>query len=233
MSYILEALKKAQTERQLGTAPSIHTMPIPTAVNERSTNDRVPMLMAAGGVLLALAAGVMWWRQASTPAAPAPAAVLAAAPAVAPAVIVVPPSPPAPEPAAAPLPKSVPAPVTPAPRQQASTNAQLPAVSAPAAALPAAKPAPKPAPQPVQVADAAPEENLPFATQLPEQIQRELPKLAFGGYMYSKNPADRLLLIDNVLRHEGQEVSPGLVLEQLQPRAAVMNYRGTRYRVAF
>ena len=217
MSYILEALKKAQSERQLGTAPTIHTMPIPTASGERDPRERLPWLVAAGGVLLALAAGLMWWRQGAAPAAPAAPAVLEVTQAPAPAVIVVPPSPP---PAAAvPVPVQVPVQV--------------------AAAPPAVQPKPAPPPKPVAPAPArdgataAPEENLPFLAQLPEQVQRELPKLAFGGYMYSKNPADRLLLIDNVLRHEGQEVAPGLVLEQLQPRAAVMNYRGTRYRVAY
>jgi general secretion pathway protein B len=49
--------------------------------------------------------------------------------------------------------------------------------------------------------------------------------------MYSPNPADRLVLIDKALRREGEEVAPGLVLEKLLPRAAVLNYRGYRYRV--
>ena len=51
--------------------------------------------------------------------------------------------------------------------------------------------------------------------------------------MYSKNPADRLLLIDKTLRHEGEEVAPGLVLEKLLPKAAVMNFKGYRYRVPY
>jgi general secretion pathway protein B len=36
-----------------------------------------------------------------------------------------------------------------------------------------------------------------------------------------------------MLRHEGEEVAPGLVLEKLQPKGAVMNYKGYRYRVAY
>jgi general secretion pathway protein B len=60
-----------------------------------------------------------------------------------------------------------------------------------------------------------------------------VPRVSFGGYMYSANPADRLLLVDKALRHEGEEVAPGLVLEKLLPKAAVMNYRGVRYRVAY
>jgi general secretion pathway protein B len=83
------------------------------------------------------------------------------------------------------------------------------------------------------VAAPAPEESLPFLQQLPESVQGGIPRVAFGGYMYSANPADRLLLVDKALRHEGEEVAPGLVLEKLLPRAAVMNYRGVRYRVAY
>jgi general secretion pathway protein B len=52
-----------------------------------------------------------------------------------------------------------------------------------------------------------------------------------GGYMYSKNPADRLILIDKTLRKEGDEVAPGLQLEKLLPKAAVFSFRGYRYKV--
>lgn len=51
--------------------------------------------------------------------------------------------------------------------------------------------------------------------------------------MYSKNPADRLVLIDKVLRREGEEVAPGLVLEKLQPKAAVFTFKGYRYRMPY
>jgi general secretion pathway protein B len=41
------------------------------------------------------------------------------------------------------------------------------------------------------------------------------------------------LLIDKVLRREGEEVAPGLTLEKLQPREAVFNFKGYRYRVPY
>jgi general secretion pathway protein B len=88
-------------------------------------------------------------------------------------------------------------------------------------------PAPTSAPTP------APEDSLPYLHQLPDTIQRDIPRVSFGGYMYSANPADRLLLVDKALRHEGEEVGPGLFLEKLLPKAAVMNYRGIRNRVAY
>ncbi|PWF48840.1 general secretion pathway protein GspB, partial [Massilia glaciei] len=116
----------------------------------------------------------------------------------------------------------------------APVAAPVEAVRAPVPVAPAPKPALAPAP--VAQAEPAPpaaEESLPLQRELPESIQRELPRLAFGGYIYSRNPADRLLLIDKVLRREGEEVGPGLRLERLLPRAAVMNYKGYRYRVPY
>ena len=103
----------------------------------------------------------------------------------------------------------------------------------PAPRAEAAEALPEPA-RPVLVG-AAPsaEDNIGPLQSLPESVQREIPKLSFGGYIYSPNPAERLLLVDKMLRREGEEVAPGLVLERLLPKAAIMNYRGMRYRVAY
>ena len=84
--------------------------------------------------------------------------------------------------------------------------------------------APPQAPAPV-------EEQVQSLRELPEPIQRAIPQITLGGYMYSKNPADRLLLIDKVLRREGEEVAPGLILDKLQPKQAIFSFRGYRYRV--
>jgi general secretion pathway protein B len=131
--------------------------------------------------------------------------------------------------------------VTPAAPPAVAAFAPIPAP--PLAVVPPSSPAPKPvvkaiAPQPAPVKASVPapaleEESLPSLRQLPEAIQRAVPPLTFGGYMYSNNPADRLLLIDKTLRHEGEEVAPGLVLEKLLPKAAVMNYKGNRYKVPY
>ncbi|MFL6636218.1 MAG: general secretion pathway protein GspB, partial [Massilia sp.] len=105
---------------------------------------------------------------------------------------------------------------------------------APAPPVAAPVPAPsRPAPAPAPVAKATPEDSLPFLQQLPDARQRDIPRVTFGGYMYSANAADRLLIVDKALRHEGEEIAPGLVLEKLLPKAAVLNFRGTRYRVAY
>jgi len=306
MSYILEALKKAQAERQLGSAPTIHAPQAAAPVAHGGAAGRKSLLVGLGAGALVVAAGaLLLWRQ--HPAAPVPLTAAAsgaasvAAPASAPAAAPASPAvahggarpavqapdrpadtlalstPPAPAladdaadagaaaartraPARAAGPATAPPPargadtaaVPPAPAAlsvaplaastsgsrtaASSSTAPIPAPRAPApSAAPAARVAagPVPAAAPAAARAPAPEDNLPFLQQLPDAQQRDLPRVTFGGYMYSANPADRLLLVDKALRHEGEEVAPGLVLEKLLPKAAVMNYRGLRYRVAY
>ena len=229
MSYILEALKKAQAERQLGSAPTIHALPVEPVNADRAGRARAPLWAGLALAVLALGAIAVVALRPAQVAAP----VVAIAPAPAPAVViaaVAPPAMPAIVTPPAPAPAPVVAPPRPAPVVKAvAPVAVMPAPAAPAAPQAALKPPPSPPPAPSPAA----EDVAPFQQGLPEAIQRVLPQIAVGGYIYSKNPADRLLLIDKVLRHEGEEVAPGLILEKLLPKAALMNYRGYRYRIAY
>jgi general secretion pathway protein B len=248
MSYILEALKKAQAERQLGNAPTLHaTQPVPPA-EPGVAASRKPLFVGLGAGALVVAAGALlvWQR------APAPVADARLAQAGAPAA--------APSQAAAPTPTAsvaagaasttleVSAPPAPVPASRAAHPAEAPAHPPRSEEGKARAPAPAPAAAPMSTAPMSaapprtaaaqppapsPDDSLPYLQQLPDAVQRDVPRVTFGGYMYSANPADRLLLVDKALRHEGEEVAPGLVLEKLLPKAAVMNYRGVRYRVAY
>jgi len=215
MSYILEALKKSQAERQLGELPSIHAPQVQLQPAPDTSGQRRLPLWIATGAACAAAAAWWWW----------PATVVAPAPAPAPAPVA------APVPAPVPVPIPVPAPViVPAPLPAPVIVKAAPPTPAPV--IKAITPPPVPAPVPVQP-PAPSEEITPGLRDLPEPIQRQIPPVALGGYMYSKDPADRLLLIDKVLRHEGEEVAPGLVLEKLQPKAAIFSFKGYRYRVPY
>jgi len=213
MSYILEALKKAQAERQLGSAPTLHA-PTLQAASAASPVARFSKPMLLSVVAMAAVIGVLLvlvWR---TPE-PAVASVAAA------------PAPPAAAPATAPTP--LPAPAADLPPSVAHM-ARAAAPTPTAAAQPALAAAPSPTPAKPA---AAPEEPVVNLRELPEPIQRSIPPVTVGGYIYSKNPADRLLLVDKILRHEGEEVAPGLLLEKLQPKEAVFNFKGYRYRVPY
>jgi general secretion pathway protein B len=240
MSYILEALKKAQAERQLGNAPTIHA-PAPSYAAPRAGQgaQRRYLALGVGVVVVAAAVALLWPRFAGeqpvrlatvTPPAVVPVTAPATVPATAPVATPAPPAavipPPAPvvPPAPAPVAEVRPVRVKPAPAPVVSTASSSP--QPPAQQREAPAPATV-APQPVG------DDQLRTLQQLPDTLQREIPKVAFGGYIYSPTPGESLLLVDKMLRREGEEVAPGLVLERLTPKAAVMNYRGTRYRAAY
>lgn len=222
MSYILEALKKAQAERARGAVPGVDAQPLPTIA------PRAPLGRWLGmtATLAALAVAAVWlWptsevrRLQPSPTEPPQVAVRAeeggrAAPS-APASAAV-----QPEPARPPAVTSVP-----------------PSSAPPAAAEPAARPARKmgeatPAANPAPAAAPAPE-RIALLQELPAQIQREIPPIAINGYLYASNPADRSVLINNRLRREGEQLADGLTLEKLLPSEMVLNYRGYRYRVSY
>ena len=89
MSYILDALRRADAERSRGVVPGLHAQSLPGDA-EPAARNYAPLMWAAGGAGVLLAAGVavlLWapWRTATAPApearatlAPPPAPTLAA-----------------------------------------------------------------------------------------------------------------------------------------------------------
>jgi general secretion pathway protein B len=74
--------------------------------------------------------------------------------------------------------------------------------------------------------------TIPVLGDLAEDLRRQLPKMTITGAVYSKNPAQRVLLINNQVLTQGSTVAPDLTLEDIQPHQSVFDFRGTRFRVA-
>ncbi len=97
MSYILDALRKADAERERGAVPGLHTQPVPAAsAADMSRRGVAPAVWVIGGALL-LGAGVIAWTFTGThatrpidAAAPGPVAEPAPAPASLPPVALAP-----------------------------------------------------------------------------------------------------------------------------------------------
>lgn len=235
MSYILDALRRAEAdrERERGQVPGLHSQPVPTATPAARRSPWLWGVLALLGVAAAAAAG-WWFGRAPTPtpaptAAPAPVAA-AAAPAV-PAAVPVPAEVAAPAPAPAPqpaAPQRVPTPTLPPlpgppPRAEPPrppATAAVNAAGAPAAPLPASAPA---------LATAA----VLAYEQLPEDVKRQLPPLAIGGAIWSDQAASRMLIVGGQLLREGDAAAPGVTLETIKPRSAVLRWKTLRYEVLF
>jgi general secretion pathway protein B len=236
MSYILDALRRADAERERGAVPGIHAQPVPAVSSDGPAPRRgVPVAWIAAGAAVAVA-GLLAWQLVQRGATPAPTAP--AAPAM--------PTAQAPAPMAAPMPAPMPA-RTPAPRPApapaiATATAPAPAPAAPRAAprVPAAQPAPRAEAAPRAVARApAPAARPPvdkrvFALhELPDDVRNRLPKLAIGGSRYSADPAKRFLIVNGVMLKEKDAVTPEVTLEEIQLKAAVLRYQDYRYGITY
>ncbi len=210
MSYILDALRRADSERERGAVPGLHAQQDslePADAPAPAGNKLLLVAVVALSAALLLVLGWSWLA----PAAPAEP--------VAQVVQVVPAPPPVAPPAVE---------VEPARGRQLLDLSKLPP---PAPAPMAAPPSPVKAAAPASVPG---EPNRVFAlNELPDHVRRELPNLVVGGASYSENPSSRMLIINGQVFHERDKVTPRLTLEQISLKAAVLEYKGYRYRIAY
>lgn len=244
MSYILDALKKADAARERESVPGLHSRHDAPLHAEDDAPDTAPQAdtphlgrrghrpshgvvagMVGGAALAALFA---WWWQpdaADTPVAQTAAVTAPAQPSATQTVAqteapsATPPATPAPVLPPSPAPVVAPTP-TPAP------------APAPTPALPAPKPA-EPAPLRVDPSLKDPAPRVVSYQELPDDIKRELPALNVGGAMHSEVAANRMLILNGGLFREGEQPAPGLVLEEIKLKSAVFSYKGHRYSVAY
>jgi general secretion pathway protein B len=200
MSFILDALKKSERERALGSIPTLDT------VHPAHSRHGFWPRLALGLMILAIGVGVAllllqprWFR------GPVPKAVSPKPPAAAPRTAVVKP--------AAPAAVNEPQPAAPAvPSRETDVDA---------AAAPASPPA--------AVGKSAAEGPPPPLSELPAAIQQSLPAMTLNVVSYSDNPARRFVMINLVRYTEGSVVTGGATVTRITPEGVVLDYRGTRF----
>ena len=225
MSYILEALRRAEAQRQRGAVPGLHAQPASAALADPALTRqagarrswRLAWILAA---VLLLAAGARWWLGPSGSSGLEPTVGPAQPVAVAPVARI---AAPALEPAlAAPLAVPV-APVLAAP---VASAAALPPRVAPSAALPLLA-----APLPATALASAP--RLPTLAELPETVRRELPVFTLGGSVYAEQASQRMVIINGQVMREGDRLAPELLLQQIRLKSVLLDYRGQRFELLF
>jgi general secretion pathway protein B len=241
MSYILDALRRADAERELGRVPKLNSPTVASAPERRPQDQarRRAVRLATWLAGLAVAGVVVWWAwpanaptnaptSAATGAAPAPVNTVPVPP--------VPPAPPIPAADVAPPPAPQATAVVPLlapPPPPAPTKPATPSAEASAPATGQATAAPSNAKTGNSAKGAESAETLPRLADLSADLKAQLPALNLSGATYAENPALRMLIANGRVVQEGQEAAPGVVLESIGPRSAVLNHRGTRFRVPY
>ncbi len=67
--------------------------------------------------------------------------------------------------------------------------------------------------------------------ELPAAVRSSLPEFRISGHAYSPDAQTRVARINEKILREGQELSPGLRLEEIIPQGVVFSYQGYRFRV--
>lgn len=227
MSYILDALRRADAERERGGVPGLHTQAMPDVGDDERPARRTglrPWHWVVIGLAGGLAAAVAWqWSGGSGETAPPPPLP---PPPIARATEPEPAPPPAePRPAASPPPLAAAPAAAPAVAPAIAPMRATPAAASPSASVVAAAPASAPMPT------SAEPQRIASLAALPADLRAGLPPLSFGGSIYSNTPANRLLIVNGQLMHEGESLGPGVTLEQIKPKAAVISIRGQRFEV--
>jgi general secretion pathway protein B len=243
MSFILDALKKSESDRQRQSGPALFEVKV------APPRSGLPFWALALTALLVVNIGIIAWlllrhpaahpaasqgdepRAAVTPPAvptPAPAPVAAAAPAAAPATASPAPAPlaaatsgPAPAGAAAPLPGASAAAAPPAPAAGATADAPNPDDYAPATETPPAGPF---APH----VRRGTESGVPLYQDQAATPGVNLPQLRLDLHVYAVHPQDRFVMINMHKLREGETVE-GARVESITPEGAILSYNGSRF----
>ena len=65
--------------------------------------------------------------------------------------------------------------------------------------------------------------------ELDDSIRLQLPTITVSAHVYSSNPAQRSIVINNAFLEEGEYIMDGLVLYEITPDGAILNYQGTLF----
>ena len=225
MSFILEALKKSDQQRQRGATPTLPTTTLTMAAPKQTAFLYYGLLAAV--LLAGIVIGWLHPWQAEQPTA-APGS-LAEKPQISVSHQIASPSlPGAPEtarkttqelPASNSMPAVQPAPIIAAIKPDMSAPPRAQTYSAPPTAPISEKPA-----------DAAQEQKVIPMAELPLQVQQEIPAMTIPLHAYSSKPRDRLVSINDRMLREGESLTPGLRLEQITPDGLIFSYKEYRFR---
>jgi len=240
MSYILDALRKSDQQRQRGSTPTLLT------VQTAATGPERPRYWLNGVIAAALiSAGILvgwlqpWQNKQAVPAAGSVALTTGASGSA----------------------DDVPVPSYDSPELSGRPPQEL-SMQASAAAVEAESPAtdvtirPQDTaladdsptlPQPAAGIRSAPRGQLPqepvppgtataegkkvmALTDLPPSVRREIPDIAIMFHAYSADPAERRVMINGNMAEEGETLADGLGLQQITPDGVILVYKGYRFR---
>lgn len=229
MSYILDALRKSETERRQGRIPDLGQQ---VQLIHKPKKKRVPVAVWLGiGLMLnAVVVAVIFWPRLPVLTFPSDEAAAATAKST----------------ESSPEPKDAggvegvvenPAvelvelePEPPAMAEQAPVDVADPAFRGRPTVIVPSQPRPVAGHQPMTTDDAAFRERVPHLIELPVSFQKTVPDLIFNSHIYASEPSSRRVMINNQYLRVGDRFS-GIRVERITEEGVELSKDGRRFRV--
>lgn len=218
MSFILDALKKSESERQRQGGPALFEVKV------APPRHRIAPWVALLAVLLAINLGVVGWLLARSHAAPSSVRLAEAA------------IPAATAPSAAagvqPASRNAAPSVAPAETSRAGPEGADAVDANPADYEPAVEPS-----QGAAVPDAGgsvvreSSDGLPTYEAAAAAPGADLPSLRLDLHVYSPQPAERFVFLNMVKLREGQSLPQGVRVDRITPDGVILSYHGERFQM--
>lgn len=224
MSFILDALKKAESRR----GQPQQTVPVETPLGDiapaQDSQRRLPLTVIALASGMLVIASLAWWlgRQSSPPPA-------------------------LPDPASEAVAMQLPVDrgsreIRPLDREAQRSTTRAVRSAAPAPGEPAAAPAASPRVEPGQTVatynlssqvtiPSRSDENLPSYEEIVLSGRVQLPSLHLDIHVYAAAPERRFVFINNRKYRQGEQLDEGGRVERITPLGAVLNFRGHRFEL--
>lgn len=223
MSYILDALKKSDQERQQGASPNLHSTHGPIIGQRRNSSSifkqKIFLLISGGVVLFCIVLGIFFFRQhlfssertsTNTP----DNALLSAAPET-------------------PTTTLLPQVANQDAEKNEATSQKVTVIEKDKVSLSIAVNESTLDP-PTSIAAEASQTSaplLPLLEDLPAALQAEIPHLKFAGHTYSKKSSQRIIIINDKILREGDMIGPSTFLKEITWEGVTIESNNTRFRV--
>jgi general secretion pathway protein B len=226
MSYILDALKKSDQERQQGNLPHLHSAHGPLLQGRGSSSllkqHYILWLISGGALLLLISLGILFFQYRQVIAE---RDVVKTTEATVPTTEETVPS-------AEPQTSMTPDQTQPSRRIAAGNESSSPQVTVQDQNEELVSIAAQTdIPEPLAGIDTGAPPSLPLLNDLPAAVQAEIPDLKYAGHTYSQNSNQRMIIINGKILREGNMIAPNIYLREITWEGLIIESNGTLFRV--
>jgi len=73
--------------------------------------------------------------------------------------------------------------------------------------------------------------DIPYLVDLPFEFRQTVPRLAINVFVYSQHPEERFVMIDMVKYKPGQQIKDAMVLKEIRPESLVVVYQNQTFQI--